>query len=138
MDTQATHIATDAIEHWSHVAPALMRPSNEAEYERMIAVLDAVLDKGGAEESAPLATLASLIGDLVAEYEEQHHAIPVTGPVPVLRFLMEQEGLRQSDLPEIGAQSVVSDVLSGKRELNLRQVSELCRRFGISSDAFIG
>ena len=52
-----------------------------------------------------------------------------------LAFLMEQHGLRQSDLPEVGAQSVVSAVLSGKRELNLRQTQALARRFGVQMEA---
>jgi len=50
---------------------------------------------------------------------------------------MEQHRLKQADLPEIGAQSVVSDVLSRKRRLNVRQVSALLRRFGVSADVFI-
>jgi HTH-type transcriptional regulator/antitoxin HigA len=49
---------------------------------------------------------------------------------------MEQHGLRQCDLPEVGAQSVVSAVLAGKRELNLRQTQALARRFAVPMDAF--
>jgi HTH-type transcriptional regulator/antitoxin HigA len=49
-------------------------------------------------------------------------------------FLMEQHGLRQCDLPEVGAQSVVSDELTGKRALNLRQVQALAQRFGVPMD----
>jgi HTH-type transcriptional regulator/antitoxin HigA len=48
---------------------------------------------------------------------------------------MEQHGLRQCDLPEVGAQSVVSAVLSGKRDLNLRQVQAVAKRFGVAMDA---
>ncbi|MBP9500705.1 MAG: hypothetical protein KBF17_00945, partial [Candidatus Promineofilum sp.] len=50
----------------------------------------------------------------------------------VLAYLMEEHGLRQSDLPEVGSQGVVSEVLSGKRELNGRQIKELAARFGVS------
>jgi HTH-type transcriptional regulator / antitoxin HigA len=39
--------------------------------------------------------------------------LPDVPPVEVLRFLMEQHDLRQSDLPEIGSQGVVSDVKGG-------------------------
>jgi len=77
------------------------------------------------------------VGDLIEAYESQRHSVPDASPVDVLVFLMEQHGLKQADLPEIGAQSVVSDVLGGKRLLNLRQVSALSKRFGISADAFI-
>ncbi len=54
-----------------------------------------------------------------------------------LAFLMEQHGLRQCDLPEVGAQSVVSAVLAGKRALNLRQVTALTERLGVPMDALV-
>ena len=63
--------------------------------------------------------------------------IPDTSPAEVVAFLMEQHGLRQSDLPEIGAQSVVSAVLRGKRALNTRQIKQLSVRFGVAADVFI-
>jgi HTH-type transcriptional regulator/antitoxin HigA len=45
--------------------------------------------------------------------------------------------LKQNDLPEIGSQGVVSEILNGKRELNTRQIQALSRRFGVSSAAFL-
>jgi HTH-type transcriptional regulator/antitoxin HigA len=62
--------------------------------------------------------------------------MPVSGSREVLRYLMGEHGLTQSDLPEIGGQSVVSEILAGKRDLNWRQVRALADRFGISTDAF--
>ena len=137
MSATARDVAADAIAHWIHVAPALTAPRCEDDLEHLIAVLDATLDAGGADETSPLATLVERIGDLVAAYETERNPLPDAGTVGVLAFLMEQHGLKQSDLPEIGAQSVVSSVLSGKRQLNLRQVSALSKRFGVSADAFI-
>ena len=37
--------------------------------------------------------------------------------------------------PEIGSQGVVSEVLAGKRALNLRQVKALAKRFAVPMDA---
>ena len=54
-----------------------------------------------------------------------------------LKFLMEQHGLRQSDLTELGSQGVVSEILTAKRELNLRQVRALAARFGVSVATFV-
>ena len=130
-------IAGDAIEHWRHVAPVLARPRTTAEYEHLVEVLNNILDRGGADESHPLASLAALIGDLMGEYETQHVPESAREQVEVLRFLMEQHGLTQSELPEIGNQSVVSQILSGNRQLNLRQVAALSKRFGVSADAFV-
>ena len=137
MSMTASDVAAEAIAHWEHLAPVLTLPQSEDDHERQVAVLDEVLDAGGADEASVLATLAERIGDLVEAYEAARYPIPDARPVDVLAFLMEQHGLKQADLPEIGAQSVVSEVLGGKRLLNLRQVSALSKRFGISADAFI-
>jgi len=50
---------------------------------------------------------------------------------------MGEHGLRQSNLPEIGSQSVVTEVLSGRRELNLRQIRALAARFGVPEQVFL-
>jgi transcriptional regulator with XRE-family HTH domain len=56
--------------------------------------------------------------------------------VQALKSLMEQHGLKQSDLSEIGSQGVVSEILTGKRELNIRQVRALSARFGVAAATF--
>ena len=133
----AKDLATGALAHWEHLAPVLTAPKSANEYEYLVAALDEVLDAGGADETSSLATLAERIGDLIEVYETKQHPIPNASPVDVLALLMEQHGLKQTDLPEIGAQSVVSGVPNGKRQLDIRQVSALSKRFGISADAFI-
>jgi HTH-type transcriptional regulator/antitoxin HigA len=50
---------------------------------------------------------------------------------------MAQQSLRQSDLPEVGPQSVVSEVLRGKRQLNVRQISRLAKRFKLPAEVFM-
>ena len=50
---------------------------------------------------------------------------------------MEEHGLTQSDLPEVGSQGVISDILRGKRELNVRQIRTLAKRFHVSPAVFI-
>ena len=46
--------------------------------------------------------------------------------------------LQQKDLAtELGSQSVVSEVLSGKRAINARQAKALGVRFAVSSGAFL-
>jgi HTH-type transcriptional regulator / antitoxin HigA len=51
---------------------------------------------------------------------------------------MESHGLKQSDLPEIGSQGVVSEVMRGRRELNVRQIRALAQRFGVLTSLFVG
>ena len=108
-----------------------------ADYDRAVRALDELLDNGGADESHALSSIVETLGILVEAYEANATPIPVVSGVAALRFLMDQHGLRQGDLPEIGTQSVVSEVLSGKRELTARHISNLRQRFGVGADVFL-
>ncbi|MBU3694049.1 MAG: hypothetical protein FGM40_04385 [Rhodocyclaceae bacterium] len=77
------------------------------------------------------------MGDLSRDYEAAHHLLAEATGAQALRFLMAQHGLKQSDLPEICSQGVVSDVLAGKRALDIRQVRALSERFGVSPATFV-
>jgi HTH-type transcriptional regulator / antitoxin HigA len=121
-----------ALAHWVYIAPLLTPPVTDAEYQALVESLNAVLDAGGADEAHSLAGLAVMLGDLVSAYEQAHYAMPpAMNGAEVLQFLMERDGLRQSDLPEIGNQAKVSEILSGKRNINLRQARALAARFGV-------
>ena len=45
--------------------------------------------------------------------------------------------VKQADLREIGSQGVVSEILAGNRELNIRQIRALSERFGVSPATFV-
>ena len=127
---------------WSAVRAAMRPPlepiRGEAQYEAMIAVMNRLLDTVGDDETHPLASLLGVVARLVEDYEKEHQRIPDAPPRAVLRFLMEQHGLTQAELaPALGGQSVVSEILSGKRDLNLRQARSLARRFGVSPAVFV-
>ena len=81
--------------------------------------------------------LVDIIGDWIEAYDHEHRPMPVASGADVLRYMMREHGLTQSDLPGVGAQSVVSEVLSGKRKLNLRQIRWLAERFGVTVETFI-
>lgn len=128
-----------ALAHWSYVAPLLTPPANEKEYQALVEAMDAILDAGGADETHALAGLAAMVGELVSQYEASRHPMPeAMSPIEALAFMMEQHGLRQSDLPEIGNQAKVSETLSGKRSINLRQAQALAQRFGVGIELFVG
>jgi HTH-type transcriptional regulator/antitoxin HigA len=74
---------------------------------------------------------------LIERYEEEHYAVPQASPADVLRFLLDQHGLKQRDLAaELGGESVVSEVLSGKRKLNAAHIEQLSKRFQVSPAVF--
>lgn len=110
---------------------------DEAHYQRMVEMLDALLDETGGDERHPAMGLVDIVGDLIDDYESEHHPLPDTTGAQALKFLMEQHGLKQGDLPEIGSQGIVSELQSGKRELNIRQVRALAKRFAVSPATFV-
>lgn len=112
-------------------------PTNAAEYNALVALLDELTDIVRDDETHPLARAMDVLGVLIADYESATVPEPVGSGIDVLRHLMLEHGLRQQDLPELGTQSVVSEVLSGKRELNIRQIRALSQRFNLSADAFV-
>ena len=125
----------DISTHWValHEALGVALPiTDEAHYLRLLTDVDALVDLAGDEDAHPVWALIGLVGDRIREYEDRVHPWPDTStPATVLASLMEEHGLKQSDLPEVGAQSVVSAVLAGKRKLNLRQVKALAKRFSV-------
>jgi HTH-type transcriptional regulator / antitoxin HigA len=110
---------------------------NEREYDITVQRLNELLDDVGTNERHPLYELLDTLGTLIYAYEEQHDRMPDANAAEVLRFFMEEHGLTQSDLSDIGSQGVVSEVLAGKRELNVRQVRALAERFHVSPAVFI-
>lgn len=115
-----------------------LRPIRDAAgYEAAVASLNRLLDAGAASEQHPLANLVDTLGALIAEYDDRHYPGEPVTPVAMLRFLMEQHGLTQAGLPEIGSQGVVSEILNGKRELNVRQIKALAGRFQVPAGLFV-
>ncbi len=99
--------------------------------ENLISYLNEAKDSGA---EMYLMTLAELIKD----YEQNRYKSgPVSG-AEMLNYLIELQGLNQSDLAkELGGQSVVSKILKGERELNLRQIKALAKYFKVSPEIFI-
>ena len=110
---------------------------DETHYTQMTQMLAALLDETRGDENHPAMGLVDIVGDLIEDYEAAHHPLPEATGVQALRFLMEQHDLKQSDLSEIGSQGVISEILAGKRDLNIRQVRLLSKRFRVSTASFV-
>ena len=108
----------------------------EAENERCTAVLESLLRKKN--RTAGEKRLAELLTLLIEQYEEQRYGLArQAGHIDILRHLMDANGLRQVDLLGVfGTASVVSEVLSGKRELSKAHIAKLSDRFHVSPALF--
>jgi len=54
------------------VAKILYVPHDDAEYDRLVSVLDQLIDQVGEDETHPLASLMEVIGTLIEKYEDDH------------------------------------------------------------------
>lgn len=122
---------------WPSVAEYLSVPHNEESYRRLVEFMDSLIDEIGNDENNPKASLMETVGILISEYEEEHFPINKSNTPEVLKYLMAEHGIKQSELKEIGSQGVVSEILNGKRELNIRQIKLLSQKFNVSPSVFI-
>jgi HTH-type transcriptional regulator / antitoxin HigA len=57
---------------WSSIAENVFVPHTEEEYERLVEILDCLIDQVGEDETHPLASLMEVIGVLIENYETEH------------------------------------------------------------------
>jgi HTH-type transcriptional regulator / antitoxin HigA len=116
---------------------AVDRIRSNADYDRVTAFMEEVITEIGGKKKHPLCGLMDILEMRLREYDESRHPMDDVSGVEMLRFLMDQHGLRQQDLPELGSQGVVSEILHGRRELNLRHITALARRFKVAPEIFL-
>ena len=133
---QKNTILTNATQHWKYVAPLLTYPKNESEYDLLVQRLDLLLEIVGDNENHHLIGLVDAISKLISAYDEENFKVSVTG-IKALHYLMDLRQLNQSDLHEIGSQGVVSEILNGKRKLNIRQMKILSKLFNVDISTFV-
>jgi HTH-type transcriptional regulator / antitoxin HigA len=119
---------------WNQVSQFIFKPESDDDLDKLIELSGYLIDH--LEENERFEDLLHIVGNLISEYESLHIEIPDATGLEVLKFLMDQHGLKQKDLSEIGSAGVVSEILAGKRELNKRHISTLSNLFGCSPAAF--
>ena len=115
--------------------PAIIE--TEAENRRVLKVIDTLMRKGK-DRTAEETSLLKLLAHLSQDFDRRFYNPPTAPPRDVLRELMRLNGLKQVDLvPVFGNKSVVSEVLSGKREITKGQAKKLAERFSLRVEAFL-
>ena len=95
----------------------------DEEYESALARIEQIMD---AKPKSPEGDELELISMLIEKYEQEKYPLPEADPVDVIRYYMEQRGLKATDLVGIiGDKASVSKVLNRERKLNLRMVRNL-------------
>ncbi len=130
---------TRLLDRWLDVVKivAVDRIKSDDDYDRVTEFMQEVMAEIGRKKKHPLCGLMDILEMRLREYDDAHHPMGDVSGVEMLKFLMEQHGMKQKDLPEIGSQGVVSEILRGKRELNLHHISALAKRFHVPASVFL-
>lgn len=112
---------------------------SDAEYKRLEGIFNNLIDKGAEILSPEENRLFGLLANLLEEYETRTlEPLPDLNPRDILTVLMRENELKQTDMTDIfGTQSVVSEVLSGKRDITKLQAKALAEKFAMKIEAFI-
>lgn len=111
--------------------------TSESAYAAAIDRLNQLLDAGGADQRNELAGLVDALGQMIQAYEQRRHVMPDVHPRDMLRYLMEDRGLNQTDLADVASQGTISDILAGKRDISKALARKLADRFGVSVAVFV-
>jgi len=122
---------------WPSVKTIFSVPHSEKEYQALVETLDSLIDEIGDNDAHQLAPVMETVGKLIENYENQTYIMEDAPPVEILKYLMREHGLKQSDLKEVGSQGIVSEILAGKRTLNIEQIKKVSKRFHVSPLVFI-
>lgn len=116
---------------------AVDRIRSDDDYDRVVAFMEEVIAEIGRKKNHPLNGLMDILDMRLREYDDANNPIDDVHGIAMLRVLMGQHGLKQKDLTELGSQGVISEILSGKRELNLQHIKALAKRFHVSPAVFL-
>jgi HTH-type transcriptional regulator/antitoxin HigA len=109
----------------------------DEDYAQVRATIDALLDEVGDNENHPLADVLDYLADQVKAYEDENFQIPDAAPMELLRFLMDQHGLKQEDMADCAPQGRISDILNGKRSISKEIAKRFAHRFNVRADVFL-
>ncbi|MBX3398744.1 MAG: helix-turn-helix domain-containing protein [Gemmataceae bacterium] len=115
-----------------------LRPlRSEADLDAAVAMVDELLDRDTL--SRPEQDYLDVLADLVEAYEAEAVPMRPASDAELLRFLLQNKGVTQSEAAAKSglAESVVSEILSGKRKLNRTQIGKLSRYFHVEPGAFL-
>lgn len=110
---------------------------DEVDYRNALLMLDAM---AGFEMNADQEDYFDAIATFVEKYESERHAIggsKIT-PVQLIRSLMEEHGMSESDLGRLlGDRSLGHRILSGERELSKVHIRLLAEHFSLDPAALL-
>ena len=126
-----------AVKTWGMRAPVIDTPKDNYDYDTLLENIEMAMNLNRDNNSKTMLELISTMSNAALRYQTGIDPHITGNGLDALKYLVKLHGIRQTDLPEIGSQGVVSEVLSGKRALTLRHIKGLSRKFKVSPSTFI-
>ena len=119
------------------VAHQPAKPHNRKELAELTALLE-TLAANETKQSPAMERFIETLTALIMQYEDEIAPDPERSPAGVLKYMMEERGLRQVDLvPVLGSKSYISQILSGHRPISKDAAHKLAAFFQVSAYSFI-
>ena len=77
--------------------------------------------------------IVDALSDLIAAYEDEHHAIAPASDADLLRHLLDAKGASQAELHRATGipKSTISEVVAGKKPFSRQMIRKLAAYFGV-------
>ena len=129
--------------NWPPLADILTYPKNNDEYQNKLELMNELL-KMNLPDEHPVSSFIDLLGDIIADYDKSNFEevlnleIIDASSIDKIKHLMNEYDLKQIDLVDVmGSQGYVSDILNGKRELSLKHIKGLAKKFNVSAKSLV-
>ncbi|MET3128907.1 HTH-type transcriptional regulator/antitoxin HigA [Arcicella rosea] len=115
--------------------------TNQADFERASALIDALIDADLIEDEATrnrALDILDAISVLALDYEKKHFPIEKLDPIESIKQRIEMLNLSQKEVAKyFGGENRVSEVLNRKRPLTLKMVKNLYHGLGIPAEVLL-
>ena len=107
----------------------------EKDYKAALKKIDELID---CPENSDEENYLEVLSILVEDYERRHYPVDEIDPVEVIKYRMEEMGLKQTDLAEyLGGRSRVSEILNKKRKLTVDMIRILHKKLNLPAETLI-
>lgn len=107
------------------------------DYGRLLGAAAMLMEKPETEISEEEGRLLEMLSILIDEYENRAHPLPKAEPHRMLAYLLEEKGMKPSELWAILPKSRVSEILNGKRSISKMQAKQLAALLRVPVELFL-
>jgi HTH-type transcriptional regulator/antitoxin HigA len=111
--------------------------ADEKDLQIRMRLIDELYDCSKSEWDFP-AIFAEIVTNRVYEFEQANLDMPEVTQAEALAHFIAENNLKQKDLGEVAGQSVISEILRGKRKMTVEHIKGFARFFCVPEKTFMG